>query len=280
MRALGLVVFLGLFGVVACGGSDDEAGADGDGTDAGAGSGGAAGAAGAGAGGSAGAGATAGSAGAAGASSGGSDAGVADAASDVSVGDASSSDASSGDAGTGDAGAAPCCLTKPPGTIPTNGGWNDCPYSGSGRQHAAIDYSSKKGTPIPAGMDGVIQYVRNQNDPKCYNEATQSCSTACLSSGDFIMIKSACGDPLKPGNDFYVRYHHIDGVKAGIKVGSVVKKGDIIAYVGDSGCATGPHVHLQTATFAKGKYKVGENPVFYDCKYLVNPSTRYCKNLP
>ncbi|MBI3205870.1 MAG: M23 family metallopeptidase [Myxococcales bacterium] len=275
LRGLFAAFGLGLLGLVACGSNDDAddssltGGAGG--TDASAATGGASGAAGAG--GSAGAGGAAGSAGAAG--------GGPDAASAVdAAAEGGGPDAGASDSGATDAGAAPCCLTKPPGTVPTNGGWNDCPYSGSGRQHAAIDYSSKKGTPIPAGMDGVVQYVRNKNDPKCYDPVTESCSTACLSSGDFIMIKSACGDPLKPGNDFYVRYHHIDGVNAGLAVGSVVKKGDIIAFVGDSGCATGPHVHLQTATFAKGKYKVGELPVFYDCKYLVNPSTRYCKNVP
>lgn len=276
LRALIAAFGLGLLGLSACGGSDDALDPDpaggAGGVDASASTGGAAGMAGGG-GGVAGA---AGTSGAGGASGAGNDGGTPDGGGPADA----SPDGTSPDASAGDAGNAPCCLTKPPGTVPTNGGWNDCPYSGSGRQHAAIDYSSKKGTPIPAGMDGVVQYVRNQNDPKCYNAATESCSTACLASGDFIMIKSACGDPLKPGNDFYVRYHHIDGVKSGIKVGSVVKKGDIIAFVGDSGCATGPHVHLQTGTFAKGKYKVGELPVFYDCKYLVNPSTRYCKNVP
>ena len=276
-------VFALLVGAVACGGSDDgepippaSGGAD-------SGSAAAGGTAAGGSGGtsaSAGAGGTAGLAGAAGAAGAAAAAGSGGAADGGSPDASGASDSGTTDSSTSDASAPACCLAKPPGNIPTNGGWNDCPYSGSGRQHAAIDFSSPKGTPIPAGMDGVVQFVRNNGDPKCYDPVKQTCSDACLKSGDFIMLKAACGDPLQPNNDFYVRYHHISGVKSGIKVGSKVQKGDIIAYVGDSGCATGPHVHLATATFKKGSYSVGQNPVFYDCKYLVNPSTRFCKNVP
>ena len=168
-----------------------------------------------------------------------------------------------------------CCLGKPPGYIPVNGGWNDCPYSGSGRQHMAIDYTSAKNTPIPAGMDAVVQFIRAKGDPNCYTSG--GCSLACKASGDYIVLRAACGDPKKPGNDFFVRYHHINKVKKGIKVGDKVARGDTIAFVGDSGCATGPHIHLMTATFKKGKYKTGTSPNFFSCGTTVNPATRRCK---
>jgi murein DD-endopeptidase MepM/ murein hydrolase activator NlpD len=167
-------------------------------------------------------------------------------------------------------------LTKPPGSIPQAGGWNACPYSGSGREHMAVDYTSALGTPIPAGLDSVIQHIRFNGDPKCY---ANGCTSACLASGDFIVLKSACGDPKKPENDLFVRYYHISAVKKGLSVGDKVKKGEIIGFVGESGCATGPHVHLQTATFPKGTYKKGERPLFGSCQSTIDPSTRLCKNL-
>lgn len=171
--------------------------------------------------------------------------------------------------------AAQCCLGKPPGSIPTNGGWNDCPYSGSGRQHMAVDFTSPLNTPIPAGMDAIVQYVRYKNDPSCYKNG--GCTAACLASGDYIVLRAACGDPKKPANDLFVRYHHINKVEKGIKVGDKIARGDIIAYVGQSGCATGPHVHLMTASFKKGTYKTGANPSFFSCGNAVNPNTRFCK---
>jgi murein DD-endopeptidase MepM/ murein hydrolase activator NlpD len=138
----------------------------------------------------------------------------------------------------------------------------------------AIDFTSPLNTPIPAGMDAVVQYIRYKNDPKCYANGT--CTQACLLSGDYIVLKASCGDPKKPANDLYVRYHHINKVEKGIKVGDKVGRGEIIAYVGQSGCATGPHVHLMTASFKKGTYKVGQDPPFWSCSTSVNPATRFC----
>lgn len=171
---------------------------------------------------------------------------------------------------------APCCLKKPPGYIPTNGGWNACPYSGSGREHSAIDYTSDLNTEIPAGMDAVVHYIRFNDDPQCYDFSTGSCSASCLASGDFVVLRAACGDPKKPENDLFIRYHHINKVKQGLKVGDKVGRGDLIAFVGKSGCATGAHIHLQTATFPKGKYKTGQLPSFGVCGSTVNPATRMC----
>jgi murein DD-endopeptidase MepM/ murein hydrolase activator NlpD len=176
----------------------------------------------------------------------------------------------------GDQCKAPCCLKKPPGYIPPNGGWNACPYSGSGREHSAIDYTSDLNTEIPAGMDAVVHYIRFNDDPQCYNFSTGSCSASCLASGDFVVLRAVCGDPKKPDNDLFIRYHHINKVKKGLKVGDKVARGDLIAFVGKSGCATGAHIHLQTATFPKGKYKTGQLPSFGVCGSTVNPATRMC----
>ena len=40
-------------------------------------------------------------------------------------------------------------------------------------------------------------------------------------------------------------YAHLERFNSKLKVGSKVKQGEIIAYVGDSGQATGPHLHFE-----------------------------------
>jgi murein DD-endopeptidase MepM/ murein hydrolase activator NlpD len=73
-------------------------------------------------------------------------------------------------------------------------------------------------------------------------------------------------------------------VKDGLQVGDKVARGDIVAYVGNSGCSTGPHIHFQVASVPRvngaSKYKVGELVNFEDCVYVVDPETRYCSNVP
>ena len=172
-----------------------------------------------------------------------------------------------------------CCIGKPPGYTVANGVWNSCPFKPgvSSREHMAIDYAGAKNDPIPASMDGTIWYIRNPGDPNCIKN--NDCTEACKATGNTIVLKAACGDPLKPANDLFLRYHHINGVAAGIKVGSKVARGTTIAKVGDSGCAFGAHIHFQVATHPKGKYAQGTLPNFYDCATTKDPTTRLCTTL-
>jgi murein DD-endopeptidase MepM/ murein hydrolase activator NlpD len=40
-------------------------------------------------------------------------------------------------------------------------------------------------------------------------------------------------------------YAHLSGFKSNLKLGSKVKQGDVIGYVGNTGLATGPHLHYE-----------------------------------
>lgn len=162
-----------------------------------------------------------------------------------------------------------CCLAKPPGSFVR--GYNACSSYSGGGEHYGIDYSSALGTKIPAGMDGtVVKVVTGYGN--CWGSGSGSiaCSTSCMAHYNMIRLKAACGDPDNSKRDFYVEYAHVSKIATGIKVGSVVKKGQTIAYVGESGCASGPHIHFETMSVAKGAA-----PTVHTCG-SVDPKTRYC----
>ena len=50
------------------------------------------------------------------------------------------------------------------------------------------------------------------------------------------------------GNGIYTIYGHCKSLAAGIKVGQRVPQGQVIAYVGMSGSATGNHLHFAMST--------------------------------
>ena len=50
---------------------------------------------------------------------------------------------------------------------------------------------------------------------------------------------------IKHGGNIKTLYAHLERFNTKLKVGSKVKQGEIIAFVGDSGQATGPHLHFE-----------------------------------
>lgn len=86
--------------------------------------------------------------------------------------------------------------------------------------HAGVDFSAEIGTPIYATADGVVEFAR-----KHYNGGY----------GNLIKIDHSFG--------FKTFYAHLDHLL--VKRGDFVKKGQIIAYSGNSGLSTGPHLHYE-----------------------------------
>ncbi len=86
--------------------------------------------------------------------------------------------------------------------------------------HAGVDLAIKQGTPIVAGGDGVITQLGRKG-----------------AYGKYIRIKHAGG--------YQTAYAHMNGYASGLRVGSPVKRGDVIGYVGTTGRTTGPHLHYE-----------------------------------
>lgn len=90
--------------------------------------------------------------------------------------------------------------------------------SRGGSRHTGLDIRAPKGSPIRASDDGVVISTR-------YDGAYGN------------LIK------LNHGNGLQSWYAHCSGFKA--SVGTVVKKGDVIGYVGITGRSTGYHLHFE-----------------------------------
>ncbi|MGL9725778.1 MAG: M23 family metallopeptidase [Wolbachia sp.] len=94
------------------------------------------------------------------------------------------------------------------------------PIHGKIAFHKGVDYAAKFGIPIYAAAEGMIEYMGNNG-----------------SYGKYIKIKHK--------NGYSTCYAHVSKFGSDIKFGSQVKQGQIIAYVGSTGVATGPHLHYE-----------------------------------
>lgn len=94
------------------------------------------------------------------------------------------------------------------------------PRGGGTRLHEGLDMLAPKGTPIVSPTDAVV--MKTGNGP----------------SSGFVVYTA------NPGDETFV-YMHLDKI-ADIESGDVLKPGDIIGYVGDTGNANGiPHLHFE-----------------------------------
>lgn len=88
------------------------------------------------------------------------------------------------------------------------------------RSHKGVDYAAKSGTPIYASGDGKVIFKGVKGG---YGK---------------VMI-------LQHGSKYTTLYAHLKTYNKKLKVGSKVKQGQTIAYVGSTGLATGPHLHYE-----------------------------------
>ena len=88
------------------------------------------------------------------------------------------------------------------------------------KAHNGVDYAAKRNTPIMASGDGVISFVGRKSG---YGRTIE----------------------IKHGGNIKTLYAHLEKFNKSLKVGSKVKQGNIIGYVGDSGQATGTHLHFE-----------------------------------
>ena len=97
-------------------------------------------------------------------------------------------------------------------------GWRIDPFTGLSALHEGLDFPANVGTPIYSAAGGVV--VAQEPHPQY---------------GNLIEIDH--------GNDLLTRYAHTS--RSFVKKGDLIKRGQKIAEVGNTGRSTGPHLHFE-----------------------------------
>lgn len=88
------------------------------------------------------------------------------------------------------------------------------------RAHKGVDYAAAIGTPVKTVGNGKIIFRGTQNG-----------------YGNVVIVQH--------GEKYTTLYGHLSEFGEGQEVGSSVSQGDVIGYVGQTGLATGPHLHYE-----------------------------------
>lgn len=99
-------------------------------------------------------------------------------------------------------------------------GYRKHPLLGFTKLHAGVDFGARPGTPIYAAGNGTIVKIGWFG-----------------TYGRYIRIRH--------GSVYETAYAHMSRFQRGLRVGSRIKQGDTIGYVGSSGRSTGPHLHYE-----------------------------------
>lgn len=88
------------------------------------------------------------------------------------------------------------------------------------RAHRGIDYAAPQGTPVKATGDGKVAFVGANGG-----------------YGKTVV--------LQHGEKYSTLYAHLSRFSRGIRRGKAVRQGELIGFVGQTGLATGPHLHYE-----------------------------------
>ncbi len=88
------------------------------------------------------------------------------------------------------------------------------------RPHHGLDYAAPRGTPVSAVGDGTVLFTGTKGG-----------------YGKVVILKHSGG--------YKTTYGHLSRMASGIRKGKKVDQGEVIAYVGSTGIATGPHLHYE-----------------------------------
>ena len=104
------------------------------------------------------------------------------------------------------------------GWLSSHFGYRNDPFTGKKTWHQGVDFAGKDGTEVIAVASGVVSWSGNRH-------------------GYGNMVEVAHGDGL------LTRYAHND--ENLVEVGDLIRKGETLALMGNTGRSTGPHVHFE-----------------------------------
>ncbi len=88
------------------------------------------------------------------------------------------------------------------------------------RAHKGVDYAARTGTPVKSAGDGEVIFRGRKGG---YGQ---------------VMI-------VKHGEHYETLYAHLSDFRRNLESGDLVRQGEVIGYVGQTGLATGPHLHYE-----------------------------------
>lgn len=104
------------------------------------------------------------------------------------------------------------------GPVGSGFGFRSDPFTGRNALHTGLDFPAEVGTPIRAAAGGLV--VQNTVHP-AYGKLLE----------------------IDHGNGLSTRYAHCSAIH--VPLGALVKQGDLVARVGNTGRSTGPHLHFE-----------------------------------
>lgn len=103
-------------------------------------------------------------------------------------------------------------------------GWRKHPITGKRTFHYGLDFANKSGSPIYATADGTVKSVKRDKY-----------------LGKYLTLSHSFG--------YQTKFGHLK--KALVKQGESVKRGQIIALMGNTGRSTGSHLHYEVLRYSK-----------------------------
>jgi murein DD-endopeptidase MepM/ murein hydrolase activator NlpD len=121
-------------------------------------------------------------------------------------------------------------LSATPSITPTRGwvtssfGYRSSPFTGNREIHRGIDIAGRMGTPVIAPADGVVRYARDRR---------------------------ALGNAISVSHGYGIEtiYGHLHELR--VQPGQKIRRGQVIATMGNTGRSTGPHLHYQVEVNGK-----------------------------
>ncbi|MDY0162984.1 M23 family metallopeptidase [Desulfobotulus sp.] len=104
------------------------------------------------------------------------------------------------------------------GWVTSRFGYRTSPFTGKREFHSGLDIANRIGTAVVATADGVVSFAGDR--------------------GAIGLVVT-----VDHGHGLVTRYGHLH--KALVKAGQKVRRGEVIAKMGNSGRSTGPHVHYE-----------------------------------
>lgn len=107
------------------------------------------------------------------------------------------------------------------------------------RAHLGVDYAASIGTPVKSAGNGKVT---------------------------FVGVKGGYGNTITVNHDsgYKTLYAHLNGFAKSLRSGKVIRKGELIGYVGNTGLSSGPHLHFglyrgETAINPKSVVKIAKS---------------------